>query len=498
MENAICTFPSGRGVGGTTLINGNLYTRGNIRDFDIWEKLGNPGWSHQDVLPYFKKSEHFHRIHDNYPVYWPYHGFRGELYTGYSVTETFIGKTFLAACKELGYKFTDLNGPWELGYSFPPLNTKHGRRLDGGTAFIIPILSRKNLKVQTDSYVTKINVDVHSKTAKGVTFCHQGTAYFAKAHKEVIISAGGLKSPHLLLLSGIGPKNELNKYNITLVQDLEVGAHMRDHTKYFGLIFSTNHTEESKDQTEYIKEYLHGVGPLSLGGGGSGGFLFAQSDMEKIPEYPDIEIIAVPPPTNNNKENGLQTQKFLQFTNETWYALFGDKDATKHFLILVTNLHTESTGWVKLKSADPFEYPLIDASILSDPEDRDIESLFQGIQLVLKMVEKTKSFQAINAKLNVTSLPACINYKYPSKDWWYCAMRQLTSNDYHQFSSCPMGPDPLNGDVVNYQLKVHGVKRLRVADASVIPKVITGHPNAACMMIGEKVSDMIKYEHGDI
>lgn len=492
MENATCTYPRGKGVGGTTLINSLVNSRGNPKDYDIWEALGNPGWSYEDVLPYFKKAEDYHQTDKSNVVYWPYHGTKGELYSEYPIPETFIGKKFLDGCKELGYNSTDLNSPWQLGYSIPPINTKHGRRWDGGTAFITPILSRKNLRVQTQSYVTKINIDVHSKTAKGVTFCHQGTAYFAKARKEVIISAGTIETPHLLLLSGIGPKNELDKFNINLVQDLQVGTITRDHSKYYGLIFSTNHTEKPKTQEEYIKDYLHGMGPYSLGGG-VGGILFAQSDVEKVPDYPDLEILAIPP-----NSTSIRSKKIVRFSDETWSALWEGKDVTKHFVIMASHLHTISTGYIKLKSADPFEYPLIDAWFLSDPEGKDIESLYQGIQLVLRIIENTKSFQAINAKLTVTSLPACLNYKYPSKDWWYCAIRQLTSNNYHPFGSCPMGPDPLNGDVVNYELKVHGVKKLRVSDASIIPKVITGHINVPCVMIGEKVSDMIKDEYREI
>ncbi|KAJ8981861.1 hypothetical protein NQ317_008208 [Molorchus minor] len=468
--NESCIIPRGKGVGGTTLINGLTYSRGHPEDYNKWAEFTNdPSWSYNNVLQYFKKSEDFHQTDPGAPVDWKYHG------TG--------------ANKEQGYALTDYNARLHAGASIVQYNTKNGKRHDQATAFLKPVMDRTNLVISSESYVTKIHINNVTKEAEGCTFTRHGRTYFVAANKEVILSAGAISSPQILMLSGIGLKGHLEEVGIPVIQNLSVGVSLREHAGTFGLQFASNMSITKQSLNEKVREYLeNGTGALTsntqshvLG--------WYQSSLEKVPDYPDLEMV-----TDLVVSVSQMGKKFLGWKDDIWDTLWSDKKNISFYFTIVL-LHAKSVGNIKLKSKCPFEYPLIDYNLLSDPDNRDIDSLYEGIQMVLKLANTT-AFKKIGAEFVHTQiLPACKEFQYLSKDYWYCFLRQTTLAVFHPVGTCPVGKDPMEGAVVDSNFKVFGVRKLRVADSSIFPFTLSGHPHAPCTMIGEKISDVIKADY---
>ncbi|XP_008196580.2 glucose dehydrogenase [FAD, quinone] [Tribolium castaneum] len=487
LVNQICNYPRGKGVGGSTLINGLVYARGHKSDFDKWGKVaGNRRWSYETVLKYFKKSENFVYRDADAPYEPPYHGEGGDLQVEYHLPRSPQLNAWLEANRELGYEIVDYNAN-RLGASPSQLNTRNGRRDDDGQAFLRHARKRRNLKILTGSYVTKIQIEKES--ANGVEFTHKGKNYYVEVRKEVILSAGVFGTPQILMLSGVGPRKHLEEKGIEVIKDLEVGSTLRDNPTFYGLNYGTNYTEPIRPLADYVKEYLNGVGPLAIPGS-TQGVGFYESSYSKGTGIPDIELmIAVANATDQ------LTQRYFSLTDQTYEDVWKYNNIPQTFIFHVVNLHAQSSGSVRLKSKNPFEYPVINSNFLSDPESRDINTLYEGIQICLKMGE-TKAMKAINATLQGGPLRACKRYQYLSKDYWYCVLRQITVNLYHPLGSCPMGKDPKKGAVVDSELRVFGIKKLRVADASVFPFALAGHPNAPTVMVGEQLGDLVKRAHG--
>lgn len=488
MVNRVCLYPRGKGVGGSTLINGLVYARGHKSDFEEWARLvGDKRWAYDSVLNYFKKSENFVHRDPRAPYEPRYHGEGGFLRVEYHLPRSPQLNAFLEAHKEIGLDVVDYNAN-KLGASPAQLNTINGKRFDNGKAFLDSVRYRSNLEVLTGSYVTKIRINKDTRSAVGVEFSLNGKNYFVKVVKEVILSAGAFGSPQILMLSGIGPKKHLEQLGIQIITDLEVGSTLLDNSAFYGLNFDTNYTEPIKPLRNYINEYLSGVGPLTVPGSNQG-VGFYESYYTRGSGIPDIELMMIPANATTQF-----SQKSFGLTDQTYEDLWKFINVPQTFILYVVNLHAKSVGTVRLKSKNPYDYPLINSNFLSDPENRDINVLYEGIQLALQLVQ-TKAFKAMNTRLQGGPLRACSLYQYLSKEYWYCALRQLTVDLYHPLGSCPMGTDPKKGAVVNSKLKVFGINNLRVADASVFPVVLAGHPNAPTVMVGEQLADLIKYEH---
>ncbi|KAG5895520.1 hypothetical protein JTB14_010665 [Gonioctena quinquepunctata] len=481
-----CSVPRGKGIGGTSLINEMVYSRGNSKDFDrCAEWLRDPSWEYKNVLPYFKKSEDFHKNNIDAPVDWEYHGKHGYLRTNYHLPPSNFTKIFLEANREMGVNVTDYNGKNEEGATILQINTKNGRRLDQASAFILPVRDRQNLIISSESYVTKIEFG-DKKEANGVIFTKNGITYRARVGNEVILSAGAISSPHILMLSGIGPKKHLQRLDIPVVEDLQVGSTLRDHV-YCGVQFSSNTSMPSESLKQEIEEFLKGYGDLTAANPLDGAGWYT-SRTERVRNYPDLELVV------SSSEPSELGRKFLGWDDETWNSLF-NITVPNPFTLTPVLLRSYSYGTVRLESNNPYQYPEIDSNLLSDTNYEDIDALMEGIQLAINLT-RTEAFQRIGASLEVRPLPACSEHEFLSKNYWVCYIRQTAMSAYHAVGTCPAGVDPKSGAVVDSNLKVFGVQKLRVADASVLPFTFAGHPNALCTMIGEKVSDVIKFEYG--
>lgn len=484
MTNRKCLVPRGKGIGGSSLINGFIYTKCNLRDYDRWaEEINDPQWSYSNLLPFFKKAEDFTRTNPYGPIDEEYHGYDGPLPVTQSIPAQRESAFIVRGGEELGYNFTDFNGENQMGVSIIQLNAKYGRRFDHAMAYLYPIKCRKNLKILDKSYLIKIEICELSKKVIGVIFTRKNKTFIARRRKEVILSAGAISSPQILMLSGIGPEKHLTQLGIPVIEDLPVGETLYDHVTTLFVFSSNISVYQSTEQS--VRDFLKGRGPLTRAKAFDA-FGWFKTPLELTENYPDLEVLF------SNISGNVATQRMYSWTDETFSVL--NADVPNPIAISFNFLNTKSVGTVKLKSACPYDYPIIDENMLGDPDNHDIESLYQGWLLLQNLIE-TEAFQKINLKLAYDSFPGC-NHTVPmSREFWYCYFRRVSVIGLHPMGTCKTGLTPQTG-VVNSNLTVFGVEGLRVADASVIRIVVRGHTNAPATVVGEKASDIIKKSYG--
>ncbi|XP_033229609.1 glucose dehydrogenase [FAD, quinone]-like [Belonocnema kinseyi] len=473
-----CNIPSGKVMGGTAELNGMLYARGNAEDYDDWGKSGNPGWSYKDVLPYFKKSEDNRdkEILQNNPGY---HGTGG-----YQSVERFSYKdinaqNILKAWQELGYKVLDVNGKEQLGAMISQATVKDGQRQSTNTAYIRPIrYKRPNLFIETEAYVTKIIIDSATKTAIGVEYTSTAnnlkTKKVAHVKKEVIVSAGTINSPKLLMLSGIGPSQDLQKLGIEIIKNLPVGKNFQDHVSFKGIhirlsnktITTKPYEQKKADLNEYLRKHS---GPLSSTGTSIVNS-FVRTKYAGSKDAPDANFLF----------SGLDSINLNSPRVESYYNTI---------LMLPILLTPKSRGFIKLNNEDPvWGQPLIYPGYFKD--NSDVNRMLEIIQIGLNLFN-TKSFEKNEYTLINSAQTPCNHLTFNTDAYWICLMRNNTASMYNQVGTCKMGPKGDPEAVVNPRLKVYGVERLRVIDASIMPHVPRGCINAPTIMIAENAFDMI-------
>ncbi|KAK5644074.1 hypothetical protein RI129_007919 [Pyrocoelia pectoralis] len=464
--NQECNYFRGKGLGGSTIINALIYARGNEMDYNKWNASGIQGWAFKDVLPFFQKLENYRIVGDV-----GYHGNNGPMFVDHTRHQDLKTLQFLNANKELGRCVGDYNGKNQLCAGQLQYNIINGRRCSTGRAYLRPIWnSRSNLYVSSYSHVTKVLINSITKHAYGVIFAKDNKYFVARSRNEIILSAGIIGSAQLLMLSGVGPKNHLAGLGIPVIHDLPVGKSFGDHVAYSWLYFKTNHSEEEQGLDDMIRDYLNGEGELTKAT--LTAVVFVQTNFSTIKGYPDIEILF---------------NRYISITNLD----FPTNDSSSLFSLSVALLHPNSQGNLKLRSSDPFDYPLINPNFFSDLGNIDMAKLYNGIQLALQLTE-TDSLKKLGAQLIPVHVPDCQKYEYLSKSYWYCHIRHLSREYLHPYGTCKMGPSPSMGAVVDSKLRVHGIRNLMVADGSVIPSSVSGHTSAMCMMIGERAADMIR------
>lgn len=485
MNNNQCHLPRGKLMGGSSVLNYMIYTRGNRRDYDRWAALGNGGWSFEDVRPYFEKFENNTTPEADL-------GVGGPVTISYPSFRSQTGAGFIKGAVEMGLPERHYNGEQQGGVSYLQTTTKQGFRVSSSRAYIDPVRKRANLHISTMSHVTKVIVDPVTKQATGVQLLRDNKLSTVTAKKEIILSAGAIGSPQLLMLSGIGPADQLLSVKIQPIVDLPgVGENLIDHISPGYFQFTVNVTRTTKmeidDQQSWSTYFKNGSGILGMPGGCETIAFFDSTNFSRTDSYPDVEFLGISGGMHDTKE----VQQNLALKDKDFYDLYEPLSTSnaKVLSIGMFVLRPRSRGHIRLRDSKPSSYPMITPNYYSDPDD--VATILRAIRLMEKL-EHTEAFRQMNATLLRTTMEGCNALEYGSDDYWECYVRHLTYTIYHYSGTCKMGG---NGDkmaVVNPRLRVRGVKGLRVVDASIMPELVSGHPNAAVFMIGEKAAAMIK------
>ncbi|KAI8045070.1 glucose dehydrogenase [FAD, quinone] [Drosophila gunungcola] len=488
LKGGVCNWPKGRGVGGTSLINFMLYTRGHRRDYDEWAAANNSGWSYDEVLPYFRKSERI-GIPELYKS--PYHGRHGPLDVQYTDYRSQLLKAFLKSGREMGYDITDPNGEQLMGFARSQATIRNGRRCSTSKAFIQPVVHRKNLHISMKSWVTRLIIDPITKTVIGVEFVKQRQRFVVRARKEVILSAGTIASPQILMLSGVGPADHLREHNITVVQDLQVGYNLQDHITLNGLVFVVNDSTVNDarllNPSDIFRYLIAGQGPYTIPGGAEA-FAFVRTPSSSFAtDYPDMELVLGAGSLSGDRFGTMRN--LLGITDEFYDTMFGDLQSKETFGLVPVLLRPKSRGRISLRSRNPFHWPRMEPNFMQHPDD--VRAMIEGIEMILKLA-RSKPMVKMGTRFHDRPFPGCQHLKFASEEYWRCCLRRYGSSLQHQSGTCKMGPATDKSSVVDAQLRVHGIRGLRVVDASVLPNVPAGHTNAVVIMVAEKASDMIK------
>ncbi len=450
-------IPRGKVLGGSSAINGMLYVRGQARDYDTWAQMGNRGWSYQEVLPHFKKSENFERGGDDY------RGAGGLLNVADMIEPHALLEAFVEAGTELGYaRNPDYNGAEQDGFGVYQVTQQRGRRHSTATAFLDPARDRPNLRIETGAHATKVLLD--GARATGVAYDQNGVPREATAGREVILTAGAVQSPQLLELSGIGDPELLQSLGVEVAHALSgVGENYRDHytTRVnWRVKQAVTLNEQSRGLRlgiEILKYAIARRGVLTYTAGIAHGFVKTRSELET----PDVQF---------------------HFAHAS-YATAADRklDREPGMTIAVCQMRPESMGSIHLKSANPHAAPAIRPNFLAQEIDRD--ALIEGIRIA-RRVGEAPAFDNYRV-FEMNPGEAC-----QSNEDLLDYARHTGSTVYHPIGTCKMGSDPMA--VVDDQLRVHGIAALRVVDASIMPTLVSGNTNAPAIMIAEKGAEMIQ------
>ncbi|XP_049286075.1 glucose dehydrogenase [FAD, quinone]-like [Anopheles funestus] len=483
LEQGVCYWPKGRGLGGTSLINFLLYGRGHQRDYDEWEQAGNYGWGYRNVRKYFEKAEKIKGKRDN-----PY----GYLHIEESSFETPMLKRYIEAGKSFGYRRIDPNDPVQLGFYKAQATMVNGERCSAARAYLKPVAYRSNLDISTHSWATRILIDPVTKTAFGVEFTKNKRTYTVRVRKEVILAAGAIASPQLLMLSGVGPREHLQQFDIPVIKDLRVGYNLQDHQTLSGLVFTVNQPvtirEQDMRRPVNVLSYLLGrTGPFTVPGGAEG-IAFVKTNNSRSPaDYPDVELVLGTGAVNNDESGALRYT--FGMTREFYERSFGSARGQHAFGIAPVLMRPKSRGRISLKSRNPYRWPHMEGNFYEHPDD--LATMVEGIKMAVRIGE-SDSFASYGAKLLRTPFYGCEKHRFQSDDYWRCCLRQVGASIQHQSGTCKMGPASDPDAVVDPELRVHGVNGLRVVDASIFPIIPSAHTNGVVIMVGEKAADMVK------
>ncbi|XP_017050946.1 glucose dehydrogenase [FAD, quinone] [Drosophila ficusphila] len=488
MKDGRCYWPRGRMLGGSGGANAMLYIRGNRQDFDGWAAMGNEGWSYDEVMPFFEKSV-TPQGNATHPK-------------GYVSLAPFerqdepIHQMLIDGARELGLPYVErFEEGSETGYGHVPGTVREGRRMSTGKGYLGAVSrTRPNLHVVKNARVTHLAFENNAVTS--VTFERNGVTQQAGVTKEVVISAGAIDSPALLLRSGIGPIEDLKELGIPVQSELPgVGSNLQDHVLvplFLRLDEGEAEAMTEKGMLDGIYEYLiHQKGPLATHSTVSlVSFINTNTSSKSV--YPDTENHHLFFQRGNHPSLEIFT-KGLSFQDQYVESLQGYLRDSHLLCVFVLLSHPVARGKVRLRSKDPKEPPILTSNYLTEPQD--VATLMRGIRYI-ESLEQTKSLREHQAELAYIPIEECDKLKnYRSEEYWRCYAKYFTITCYHQSGTVKMGPDYDRESCVSPRLRVHGLDNLRVADASIMPAVVSANTNAATVMIGERAADFIKEDH---
>lgn len=455
-------WPRGKILGGSSAINGMLYVRGQHADFDLWRQLGCEGWAWDDVAPYFRRAEHQERGQD------AYHGIAGPLNVSDPTERHFISDAVIDACEGAGIpRNPDINGKSQEGASYYQLTVKNGLRCSTAVAYLRPAMQRANLTALTRAQVTKILFD--GRRANGVSFLHHDMPRTARARCEVILAGGAINSPHLLQLSGVGPAALLQENGVNVVADMPaVGENLQDHymtSVRYRLkpgVVSLNETGRGVRLLREVGKFIFArTGFLTLSSAQVGIFVRSRPDLS----VPDVQFHVLPASVDAEK---LAAHGKVEFETKPGLTMAS------------TQLRPESRGRIRIRSGDPRQPPAIFPNYLEHKVDQDVT--IAGLKIGRRIAAEPALSRYIDFAIDLGG-------GEPSDDDLLDYARHVGTTVYHPVGTCRMG----HGDdaVVDSRLRVHGMTGLRVVDASIMPRLVSGNTNAATIMIAERAADMI-------
>lgn len=458
-------LPRGKAIGGSFVFNGAQYIRGHRTDFDHWRQLGNEGWGYADVLPYFKRSESYEHGETEY------HGADGGLAVRKLAEVNPLSNVFLRACHEAGYTLNDdFNGAAQDGFGLYDFNVRNGRRCTTARAFLHPALKRPNLRVEVDVDLRRVRIE--QGRAIGVEMHRDGATLQARARREVILATGSINTPKLLMLSGIGEGEALRQHGIAVKADLPgVGANLQDHlTVSIGYrctqqVSLAGTLRLDRLAVAVARGVLLRRGPIVRSPLEAGGFLHTQPGLPA----PDCQVVFLP--------------IHVAGAQKIWMP-WAQSAEDHSFALRVWPNRPESRGRLTLASADPAADPIIDPMFLT--ADADIAVTREGVRHLRRIVHQP----AFDAYRGIELQPGA---DVVSDDELDAFIREKAGTGHHTCGTARMGHDRMA--VVDDQLRVHDIAGLRVADASIMPTMVSGNTNAATIMIGEKASDLILGRH---
>lgn len=473
----------GRVLGGSNSINGLAYIRPNPTDLNAWEDEGNEGWNYEEYLKYVRPTQSMYGAD---PRVAEYFGSNGDMPVERVTHLSELTDKFLEAALEMGYPIEVINGPDHFGFDRAYQTTRYGRRMSTSSAYLKPIMGRRNLHISTLSIVSKILIE--KGKAVGVQYYDAtGKVHHVRAGSEVVVSAGAINSPKLLMLSGIGPKQHLEEQGIKVLKNLPVGQNLKDQSTMYMTYYINESISMAGSSYNTAQEWMNyqflGTGAWSNAGHVCTAFINSEdTSMYQRPALAKLYILGFLVGSTGTD----LARKIANFRPEIWNELHGDEFSRSGFTILSWLNKEFSSGNVTLKSANPFDNPVVTMGTMQDP--RDVENYLKIVRFIEQLV-KTETFQTIGATLTVKHHPLCLNFTMGSDDYWRCAIRSDVQSVFHYTSTCMMGHN--DSSVVDDKLRVHGIQNLRVADSSIIPVQPSGNIYTTVLYLAERAADII-------
>ncbi|XP_071447898.1 glucose dehydrogenase [FAD, quinone]-like [Hetaerina americana] len=488
-----CWWPRGKMVGGTGAMTGMMYTRGSSVTYDDWANAGNTGWSFEEVLPYFKKSEHLvdPSIGDE-----GYHGFDGPMLVQRFPYRPPFADDLIKAGAEMGFNSGDFSGRNLSNFGIAPVMVDStSLRASTPRAFLRPhVNDRPNLRLETEVHVTRVLIDESLGRATGVGYLRGGKEHIVRARKEVILSAGTIGTAQILMNSGIGPKEDLEYIGQQVVYDVPgVGQNLHNHVSA-PVTFTIDDDDYQTLTNDSIQEFLDSrTGPMaSTSLTQMTAFLQSKNSREGVPDIQNLLIVLRQVFFDGFDANCSATGDAKECVNGQPGPC---PDHRRRIVARPTLVSPYSRGHLMIKDTSPMTTPYMSAGYFTD--ERDVDALVDGMMQIAERLPATEAMKKWGMVLDNTPSPGCGDETFGTAGYWKCTVLQDTGPENHQSGTAKMGPAEDKYAVVDPQLRVHALPNLRVADASVFPQVPNGNPIPAVMMVAERCADFIKQTYPD-